>query len=70
MDKNVGTGNLRGKMTDVATVEVVIKSSKEPESKERCRHEKKVGEIWRSVLIDIVYVQKLTVEVFSLKVFL
>lgn len=43
--KNVGRGNLRGKMTDVAVVEVVIKSSKELESKERGGHKKRAGGI-------------------------
>lgn len=62
-----------GKMTDVAVVEVVIKSSKKLESKERCRHKKKDLEVV-SVLIDSKCVNtNWTSQIhksFSLKVFL
>lgn len=69
MDKNVGRGNLRGKMTDVAVVKVVIKSSKKVESKTRGRHKKRAGEICRmSISIDIV-MEKLIQKLFSLKAF-
>lgn len=47
VDKNVGRGKLRGKMTDVAVVEVIIKSSKKLERKEKGRHKKRAGRIWR-----------------------
>lgn len=40
VDEDVGRGNLRGKMTDVALAEVAIKFRK---SKERSRHKKKLG---------------------------
>ncbi len=71
VDKNVGRGKLRGKMTDVAVVEVVIKSSKKLESEERGRHKKRAGGDLDvvSVLIDTVYVHKLIVEANSQAIF-
>lgn len=56
VDKNVGRVDLGGKMTDVAMVVVVIKSSKKLPSEERGRHKKRAGEIWRSVSLPKVYV--------------
>lgn len=56
VDKNVGSVDLGGKMTDVAMVEAVIKSSKKLSSEERGRHKRRAGKIWRSVSLPKVYV--------------
>lgn len=56
LDKNVGKGNLWGKMTDVVLVELVIKSSKKLERTERSRHKKRERSGGCARLIDTVYV--------------